>query len=110
MRYTLRLLTAQQFLRAASLICVLEDIRSQNAAELGEAPFGIGVWLGGDSTPNTWNSAQESLRNSGEAPRAEQIPAAPVSVVRHQDETESRAAGRDIVGYESPAAGRIALR
>ncbi|RKF27961.1 helicase-related protein [Micromonospora globbae] len=62
MRYTLRLLTAQQFLRAASLICVLEDIRSKNQAELGQSPFGIGIWLGGTSTPNTWNQAVESLR------------------------------------------------
>ncbi|PRB76091.1 helicase [Arthrobacter sp. MYb214] len=60
MRYTLRLLTAQQFLRAASLICVLEDIRSQNERALGSAPFGIGIWLGGSSTPNTWKSAVES--------------------------------------------------
>ncbi|MER5699312.1 helicase-related protein [Streptomyces mirabilis] len=62
MRYTLRLLTAQQFLRASSLICVLEDMRSKNEEELGKAPFGIGVWLGGDSTPNTWKSAESSLK------------------------------------------------
>ncbi|MFF8473737.1 helicase-related protein [Streptomyces sp. NPDC015414] len=62
MRYTLRLLTAQQFLRASSLICVLEDMRSENEEELGKAPFGIGVWLGGDSTPNTWKSAESSLK------------------------------------------------
>lgn len=62
MRYTLRLLTAQQFLRASSLICVLEDLRSQLEDELGTAPFGIGVWLGGDSTPNTWKSAERSLK------------------------------------------------
>lgn len=61
MRYTLRLLTAQQFLRASSLICVLEDLRSQLEDELGTAPFGIGVWLGNDSTPNTWKSAERSL-------------------------------------------------
>ena len=62
MRYTLRLLTAQQFLRASSLICVLEDLRSQLEDELGTARFGIGVWLGGDSTPNTWKSAEVSLK------------------------------------------------
>ncbi|MFL1592771.1 helicase-related protein [Rhodococcus ruber] len=61
MRYTLRLLTAQQFLRASSLICVLENVRSQHEGELGTAPFGIGVWLGNDSTPNTWSSAERSL-------------------------------------------------
>ena len=61
MRYTLRLLTAQQFLRASSLVCVLEDLRSQLEDELGAAPFGIGVWLGNDSTPNTWKSAERSL-------------------------------------------------
>jgi hypothetical protein len=63
MRYTLRLLTAQQFLRASSLICVLEDMRGENEEELGTAPFGIGVWLGGDSTPNSWKSAETALKN-----------------------------------------------
>lgn len=62
MRYTLRLLTAQQFLRASSLICVLEDLRSRFEDELGTAAFGIGVWLGGDSTPNKWKSAESSLK------------------------------------------------
>lgn len=62
MRYTLRLLTAQQFLRAAALICVLEDIRSRDEAALGSAPFGIGIWLGSTSTPNTWKQAVEALR------------------------------------------------
>ncbi|WP_030258454.1 MULTISPECIES: helicase-related protein [Streptomyces] len=62
MRYTLRLLTAQQFLRASSLICVLEDMRLENEEELGSKPFGIGVWLGGDSTPNSWKSAESSLK------------------------------------------------
>lgn len=62
MRYTLRLLTAQQFIRASSLICVLEDIRSRQESELGTASFGIGVWLGGDSTPNRWTVADRSLK------------------------------------------------
>lgn len=62
MRYTLRLLTSQQFLRAASLICVLEDLRSKSPQELGESRFGIGIWLGGTSTPNTWRQATDALR------------------------------------------------
>jgi hypothetical protein len=70
MRYTLRLLTAQQFLRAASLACVLEDMRSKNEAELGESPFGIGVWLGGEATPNTWKGAVESLKQLQRNPAA----------------------------------------
>jgi hypothetical protein len=65
MRYTLRLLTAQQFLRAAALVCVLEDIRSRNEDELGSTPFGIGIWLGGSSTPNNWDQARENLRQLG---------------------------------------------
>src|SRR5258708_18032401 len=62
MRYTLRLLTAQQFLRAATLVCVLEDIRAKNEGELGTTPFGIGIWLGGSTTPNNWDQARENLR------------------------------------------------
>ncbi|ADP84925.1 helicase-related protein [Pseudofrankia inefficax] len=63
MRYTLRLLTTQQFLRAAALMCVLDDIRSKNETEFGAAKFGIGIWLGGDSTPNTWRQAVDALRD-----------------------------------------------
>lgn len=71
MRYTLRLLTAQQFLRAASLVCVLEDIRDRFKTELGEKPFGIGIWLGGSTTPNTWNQAVAVLRDLRRDPRAQ---------------------------------------
>ncbi|WP_248616822.1 helicase-related protein [Paraoerskovia marina] len=68
MRYTLRLLTAQQFLRAASLVCVLEELRTRrpegvatpNRDRLGTEPFRIGIWLGGTSTPNTWDQASRS--------------------------------------------------
>ena len=52
MRYTLRLLTAQQFTRASSLICAMEKIRENYEEELGKTEFSIGVWVGSASTPN----------------------------------------------------------
>jgi hypothetical protein len=60
MRYTLRLLTSQQFTRAASLVCCMEIIRSERQ-DLGTTPFRIGVWLGGDQTPNTLTDAKAKL-------------------------------------------------
>ena len=59
MRYTLRLLTIQQFQRASTLICALEDIRKRGPDELGEEPFTIGLWVGQRVTPNT---TKESAR------------------------------------------------
>lgn len=73
MRYTLRLLTAQQFLRAASLVCVLEDIRSRSPKELGEVPFSIGIWLGGTSTPNTWTAALKVLAQLRRNPQTQNM-------------------------------------
>ena len=61
MRYTLRLLTAQQFTRAASLICSMELIRKKNVSQLGDKEFSIGVWLGSANTPNDRNTAITSL-------------------------------------------------
>ncbi|MFB0777748.1 helicase-related protein [Aeromonas salmonicida] len=59
-RYTLRLLTSQQFQRAGSLICALETLRKENLG-LGEEPFTLGLWAGKDSTPNDFKSAYEKF-------------------------------------------------
>jgi hypothetical protein len=64
MRYTLRLLTAQQFQRACGLICAMDHLRrSPTGVRLGLRPFGIGIWLGGDTTPNTRETALASFRD-----------------------------------------------
>ncbi len=52
MRYTLRLLTMQQFQRATLVIMALELIRRWGNYELGEEPITIGLWVGNDSLPN----------------------------------------------------------
>jgi len=52
MRYTLRLLTLDQFGRAATLICALELERQNDIEKLGKHPFEIGLWVGQAATPN----------------------------------------------------------
>lgn len=61
MRYTLRLLTTQQFLRASTLICAMEHLRNYHSEMLGKTRFTIGVWLGMSATPNSRNQAKKGL-------------------------------------------------
>jgi hypothetical protein len=70
MRYTLRLLTLQQFLRAAALMCACEVIRKTDLSKWGTTPFRLGLWVGSKATPNTLKQAAESLRqgNTGGRP------------------------------------------
>lgn len=61
MRYTLRLLTAQQFQRASTLICACELIRRERG-DLGQEPITLGLWLGSDNTPTTVEEAAYALQ------------------------------------------------
>ena len=61
MRYTLRLLTAQQFERAAALVCATENIRRSDPDRWGHVPFRLGMWVGGSLTPNTSKEANDAL-------------------------------------------------
>lgn len=60
-RYTLRLLTAQQFQRAATLVCACEAIRRLNPGILGSRSISIGIWIGGNNSPNRYGEAVELL-------------------------------------------------
>lgn len=51
-RYTLRLLSAQQFERATKLILACEFIRKNNQPDLGNERITIGFWVGGSTIPN----------------------------------------------------------
>ena len=62
MRYTLRLLTIQQFQRAAALICACEVIRRGDEQKWGGEPFRIGLWVGQKTTPNTTDQAAEAIQ------------------------------------------------
>jgi hypothetical protein len=61
MRYTLRLLTTQQFQRAASLICACELLRRRHEARLGRTRVSIGLWVGQGVTPNKNTDAVTAL-------------------------------------------------
>lgn len=72
MRYTLRLLTLQQFQRATALICAMEHLRREALAvgdkSLGENAFTIGLWVGNTVTPGKTEDSHkfiEAVRTPG---------------------------------------------
>lgn len=88
MRYTLRLLTLQQFQRATTLICAMEKLRRdalvQGDESLGKEPFTIGLWVGNRVTPGTTEEAHRAIedfrtpgRNRAGAPSPVQLTSCP---------------------------------
>lgn len=70
MRYTLRLLTVQQFQRAAALVAACESARRKDQ-KWGAEPFRIGLWVGRGTTPNSFPDSLKALEdiNEGKKPR-----------------------------------------
>ncbi|WUD72082.1 helicase-related protein [Streptomyces sp. NBC_00510] len=83
-RYTLSLLTTQQFQRAATTVCALEYLRdpvgltpeeASKAPEplLGREPFSIGLWVGMTTSPNTYEEARRAFEDQRAAQRPEDV-------------------------------------
>jgi hypothetical protein len=72
MRYTLRVLTVQQFQRAAALLCACEHIRSERARlgdrRLGEVPFRLGLWVGAAVSPTYGEQAAQAIEDARISP------------------------------------------
>lgn len=65
MRYTLRMLTTQQFQRAAALICAMEYLRrhpdQHGNGQLHGERFSLGLWIGADGAPNKVKEARQQM-------------------------------------------------
>lgn len=83
MRYTLRLLTTQQFSRSAAMIIALEAIRTGRVSSpnglpiMGTQPFSIGLWVGDQATPNKRAKAFSSIRGSVDVSSPKQLDGCP---------------------------------
>ncbi|MFI8307224.1 helicase-related protein [Streptomyces sp. NPDC085927] len=66
-RYTLSLLTTQQFQRAATTVCALESMRRADPATYGEEPFSIGLWVGETTTANSYEKARRDFHDARQA-------------------------------------------
>lgn len=61
MRYTLRLLTIQQFERAAAMICAADSVWRNEGAGEKENRISLGLWLGAATTPNSTKQSERAL-------------------------------------------------
>ncbi|MFD9975899.1 helicase-related protein [Streptomyces sp. NPDC059017] len=71
-RYTLSLLTTQQFQRAATMVCALERLRRADRQRLGGEPFSIGLWVGDATVPNSYADAYKAFEDLRDAAHPEE--------------------------------------
>ncbi|MFE9857518.1 helicase-related protein [Streptomyces sp. NPDC005780] len=73
-RYTLSLLTTQQFQRAATTICAMEHLRlTEPDLGLGGEPVTIGLWVGETTTPNSFEAAKKTFDDQRVAARPDDV-------------------------------------
>ena len=63
LRYTLRLLTAQQRDRLTKMIIAAELTRKKYFPKYGKEPISIGFWVGGGVTPNKFDELRDDPKN-----------------------------------------------
>jgi len=84
MRYTLRVLTTDQFHRASALLCACDLVRhggsrpeDMSNCEIPGADFSVGLWVGASATPNNVRDASRSLGQTEADSRPDQIRSCP---------------------------------
>lgn len=75
-RYTLRLLTMQQFDRAARVVMACEAMRRKNIKLLGNEPYSIGLFVGNGVTPGDLDTAQKVIDGTSEDKSLATLPVA----------------------------------
>lgn len=96
MRYTLRLLTLQQFERATALVCACEYMRKKYGIPGDE--ISIGLWIGSGMTPNHITDASETLKKIREDSTAKIYQANPMQIAKCPwCGTEIRVGGYEII-------------
>lgn len=80
MRYTLRLLTLQQFERATALVCACEYMRIKY--NIPGEEISIGLWIGSGMTPNHIKEASETLDKIKEDSTANIYEANPMQITK----------------------------
>lgn len=110
MRYTLRLLTLQQFQRATALICAMEVLRREAIAKgdmsLGTEPFTIGLWVGNKVTPGTTEESAQAIEAIRNPDRNKASFASPAQLTSCPWCGSEIAPGRDIKVEKDKDAGR----
>ena len=105
MRYTLRLLTLQQFQRAATLLCAMEVLRHEAHAKddqsLGVEPFTLGLWVGNKVTPGTTKDSHEAISAKRDDTKYDAGASSPAQLTSCPWCGEKILAGRDVDVYKS---------